>query len=86
MRLAELYNVMGQKKEAAQTYLSYAQRLFERNENEEAQKLIDRALEVDAANPAAILLKGRILAALKKNDAGHQGSGNPRRKRMRAPR
>jgi tetratricopeptide (TPR) repeat protein len=68
MRLAELYNVMGQKKEAAQTYLSYAQRLFERNENEEAQKLIDRALEVDATNPTAILLKGRILATLKKND------------------
>jgi pilus assembly protein FimV len=68
MRLAELYNVMGQKKEAAQTYLSYAQRLFERNENEEAQKLIDRALEVDATNPVAILLKGRILATLKKND------------------
>jgi pilus assembly protein FimV len=68
MRLAELYNVMGQKKEAAQTYLSYGQRLFERNENEEAQKLIDRALEVDATNPVAILLKGRILATLKKND------------------
>ncbi len=68
MRLAELYNVMGQKKEAAQTYLSYAQRLFERNENEEAQKLIDRALEVDATNPVAILLKGRILSTLKKND------------------
>jgi pilus assembly protein FimV len=68
MRLAELYNVMGQKKEAAQTYLSYAQRLFERNENDEAEKLIDRALEVDATNPVAILLKGRILATLKKND------------------
>jgi pilus assembly protein FimV len=68
MRLAELYNVMGQKKEAAQTYLSYAQRLFERSESDEAQKLIDRALEVDATNPVAILLKGRILATLKKND------------------
>src|SRR5215469_6871442 len=68
MRLAELYNVMGQKKEAAQTYLNYAQRLFERNENEEAEKLVDRGLEVDAANATAILLKGRILAALKKND------------------
>ena len=68
MRLAELYNVMGQKKEAAQTYLSYAQRLFERSDNEEASKLVDRAIEVDAANPAAILLKGRILASLRKND------------------
>src|SRR5580698_6049010 len=68
MRLAELYSAIGQKKEAGDTYLSYAQRLFERNENEEAQKLIDRALEVDATNPVAILLKGRILATLKKND------------------
>lgn len=68
MRLAELYNVMGQKKEAAQTYFSYSQRLFERNENEEAEKLVDRALEVDPANAPAILLKGRILMALKKND------------------
>ena len=30
MRLAELYNVMGQKSDAAKTYLAYAQRLFDR--------------------------------------------------------
>src|SRR5271156_4086422 len=35
MRLAELYNVMGQKKEAGQTYFAYAQRLYERSETEE---------------------------------------------------
>ena len=68
MRLAELYNVMGQKKEAAQTYLSYAQRLFERGDNDEAHKLVDRALEVDGGNALAILLKAKILAALKKNN------------------
>ncbi len=67
MRLAELYNVMGQKKEAAQTYFNYAQRLFERSENEEAEKLIERALGVDAGNAAALLLKARILAAAHKN-------------------
>src|SRR6204780_1073296 len=43
MRLAELYNVMGQKKEAAQTYYNYARRLYDRNEGDEAQKLIERA-------------------------------------------
>ena len=43
MRLAELYNVMGQKKEAALTYFGYAQRLFDRGEGDEAQKLIERA-------------------------------------------
>ena len=61
MRLAELYNVMGQKKEAAQTYLTYAQRLFERGEMDEAVKLIERALEVDSGNAGAMLLKAKAL-------------------------
>src|ERR1700690_2613379 len=63
MRLAELYNVMGQKKEAAQTYLSYAQRLLDRGEHDEAEKLVERALEVDPANGAALLLKAKSLTA-----------------------
>jgi tetratricopeptide (TPR) repeat protein len=62
MRLAELYNVMGQKKEAAHTYLSYAQRLFDRGEAEEAEKLIERALGVEGASSPALLLKAKILA------------------------
>ncbi len=68
MRLAELYNVMGQKKEAAQTYFGYAQRLFERGDAEEAPKLIERALEVDPSNAPARLLKAKILAAAGKAD------------------
>ncbi len=68
MRLAELYNVMGQKKEAAQTYYNYAQRLYDRTESEEAQQLIERALEVDPNNPAALLLKAKILALAGKID------------------
>ena len=63
MRLAELYNVMGQKKEAAQTYLSYAQRLYDHGEMDEAQKLADRALEVDPGNSPAVLLRAKILSA-----------------------
>src|ERR1700689_1871485 len=54
MRLAELYNVMGQKKEAALTYLNYAQRLFERDDAGEAAKLIERALEGDPTNAPAL--------------------------------
>jgi pilus assembly protein FimV len=70
MRLAELYNVMGQKKEAALTYLNYAQRLLDRGEHEEAEKLLERALEVDPANGAALLLKAKLLtAAGKENEA-----------------
>ncbi|HEY4710623.1 MAG TPA: tetratricopeptide repeat protein [Candidatus Acidoferrales bacterium] len=68
LRLAELYNVMGQKKEAAQTYLGYAQRLFDRGEGEEAEKLIERALGVDAASAPALLLKAKILASGQKDD------------------
>jgi tetratricopeptide (TPR) repeat protein len=63
MRLAELYNLMGQKKEAAQTYLAYAQRLFERGEKDEAEKLIERCLEADPTNAAAVLLKAKALSA-----------------------
>jgi pilus assembly protein FimV len=68
MRLAELYNVMGQKKEAAQVYYNYAHRLHERGEDDEAQKLIERALAVDGGHPAAMLLKARILARTNKAD------------------
>jgi pilus assembly protein FimV len=63
MRLAELYNLMGQKKEAAQTYLAYAQRLFERGEKDEAEKLLERCLEADPSNAAALLLKAKALNA-----------------------
>lgn len=69
MRLAELYNVMGQKKEAADTYLGYAQRLFDRGEVDEAQKLVDRALEVDSRNATALLLKARALGAANNDTA-----------------
>jgi pilus assembly protein FimV len=66
MRLAELYNAMGQKKEAAHTYLSYAQRLLDRGETDEALNLVDRALELEPANASALLLKGKMLASSNK--------------------
>jgi tetratricopeptide (TPR) repeat protein len=68
MRLAELYNVLGQKKEAAQTFLAYAQRLFERGTVDEAQELIERALGVDSRHAAALLLKARILGMTGKDE------------------
>ena len=68
MRLAELYGMMGQKQEAAQTYLGYAQRLFERGETDEVEKLVDRAIEVDPKNAEALLLKGKTLASANKLD------------------
>src|ERR1700677_991869 len=68
MRLAELYGMMGQKKEAALTYQAYAHRLFDRGETEEAEKLVERALQVDPGNAAAILLKAKTLNAAEKTD------------------
>jgi len=68
MRLAELYNVMGQKKEAAQTYFSYAQRLYEHGETDEAEKLIERGLSLEPTNAAATLLKAKILTGANKSE------------------
>src|SRR5271154_5081648 len=68
MRLAELYGMMGQKKEAALTYQAYAHLLFDRGETEEAEKLVERALEVDPGNAAAILLKAKTLNSAEKTD------------------
>jgi len=69
MRLAELYNALGQKGDAAKTYLGYAHRLFDRGETAEADKLAERALEVLPSDPAALLLKGKILASTGKDAA-----------------
>ncbi|MGD0964349.1 MAG: tetratricopeptide repeat protein [Candidatus Acidiferrales bacterium] len=69
MRLAELYNVMGQKVDAAKTYLGYGQRLFDRGDHAESEKLVERALEVAPGDSCALLLKAKILASTGK-DAG----------------
>lgn len=69
MRLAELYNVMGQKKEAAQTYLAYAQRLFDNAEADEAGKMIERALAVEPGTTSGLLLQAKVFAQTHKNDA-----------------
>ena len=68
MRLAELYNVLGQKKEAAETYLNYAHRLLDRGETDEAEQLAERAIAVDPENTGALLFKGRCLVALHKTE------------------
>lgn len=70
MRLAELYLAIGQRKEAALTYLHFAQRLFDRGELLETQKLVDKALEVDPNNSAATVLKAQALAAGGRPDQG----------------
>jgi len=63
MRLAELYNVMGHKLEAGRMYLNCAQRLMDRGDFVESQKLADRALELEPTNAAALTLKAQALGA-----------------------
>ncbi|MGH9711147.1 MAG: tetratricopeptide repeat protein, partial [Candidatus Acidiferrales bacterium] len=60
-RLAELYIAMGQKKEAANTYLHFARYLHEHGDAPEAQKTVEAALAAEPGNPTALVLKARML-------------------------
>lgn len=68
-RLAELYVVIGQKKEAARTYLNYARYLSEHGDAAEAVKMSDAALAAEPDNAAAILLKAKVQGAAGDVDA-----------------
>ena len=69
-RLAELYNAIGQPKEAVETYTTAAQRLLERGEHADAEKLAERALKIDAHHAGALTLRARALVgAGKRADA-----------------
>ena len=59
-RLAELYMAIGQRKEAAQTYLSYARYLSEHGDAAEAAKMADAALGAEPDNAAALMLKAKV--------------------------
>ncbi len=63
MRLADLYLALGQKKEAAATFLDCAEREFDRGDTQEAKKLADRALESDPTLTSAVLVKARAFIA-----------------------
>ena len=68
-RLADLYMAMGQKKEAAQTYVQFARYLHEHGDVGEAHKMADAAIAAEPGNSAALLLKARILGMSGKADA-----------------
>jgi len=68
-RLAELYAAMGKKSEAAQTYLNSARRLLDHGDLAEAQKWIDRALQADPANTAAVQLKAQAVGSTERPDS-----------------
>ena len=62
MKLAELYSAIGQKKEAANTYLQHARRLWDRGNFTESSNVVDHALAVEPEDPAAIMLKAQLVA------------------------
>jgi tetratricopeptide (TPR) repeat protein len=68
-RLAELYVAIGQKKEAARTYLNYARFLSEHSDPAEAVKMADAAIAAEPDNAAAILFKAKMQGAVGDTDA-----------------
>jgi tetratricopeptide (TPR) repeat protein len=62
MKLAELYSAIGQKKEAAHTYLQHARRLWDRGNFSEASNVVDHALAAEPEDQAAIMLKAQLVA------------------------
>ncbi|MBS1840571.1 MAG: tetratricopeptide repeat protein [Acidobacteria bacterium] len=63
IRLADLYQAMGQNTEAIEAYVSAAQRALARADHAECEKLADKALKLDPANFAAITVKARSYSA-----------------------
>jgi len=72
VRLADLYQNIGQAKEAAHAYLNCAHRMLDQGQFAEAQKYADLAMKADAGNTHAVMIKARAAAALGNPDAAVQ--------------
>jgi len=59
IRLADLYQAMGQTREAIESYVSASQRALARADHGEAEKLADKALKLEPSNLAAVIVKAR---------------------------
>ncbi len=59
IRLADLYQAMGQTREAIESYVSASQRALVRGDHGEAEKLADKALKLEPSNLAAVIVKAR---------------------------
>lgn len=63
VRLADLYQAMGQTQEAVTAYLEAAQRAMARGEQPESDRLAEKVLKLDPQNAGAITVKVRGYAA-----------------------
>ena len=59
IRLADLYQAMGQSRDAVETYVSASQRALARGDHAESSKLVDKALKIDPNCLAATIVKAR---------------------------
>jgi pilus assembly protein FimV len=59
IRLADLYQAMGQTRESIESYVSAAQRALARGDQSESEKLADKALKLEPNNLAAVIVKAR---------------------------
>jgi tetratricopeptide (TPR) repeat protein len=59
IRLADLYQAMGQPREAIEAYVSAAQRALARGDHGESEKLADKAIKLEPNNLAAVIVKAR---------------------------
>jgi pilus assembly protein FimV len=62
IRLADLYQAMGQSGEALDTYVSAAQRALARGDQAECEKLADKALHLDPKHLDALIVKARAFS------------------------
>jgi pilus assembly protein FimV len=60
IRLADLYQAMGQTREAVEAYISASQRALARGDQSECEKLADKAVKLDPNNLAALIVKSRV--------------------------
>src|SRR3989449_6100130 len=59
IRLADLYQAMGQTRDAIEAYVSASQRALARGDQGESEKLADKALKLEPSNVAALIVKAR---------------------------
>jgi tetratricopeptide (TPR) repeat protein len=63
IRLADLYQAMGQHGEAVSAYISASQRALARGDQAECEKLADKVLKLEPNNLAALIVKARVQSA-----------------------
>ena len=64
IRLADLYQAMGQSGEALETYVSAAQRALARGDHAECEKLADKALQLNPKQLDALIVKARAFSTV----------------------